>query len=79
MSQVPVTLPPAPVMPNIPKGKAAWQAIHKNLDALILEEPEERSLDSSNEYDSDPKVQQSKDLTLDKRLEEEDLTKPQSM
>ena len=60
-SPVPVTSPQAPVMPDIPRGKAVQQAIHKNLGASILEEPEERSSDSGSKYDSDPEVQQSED------------------
>ena len=51
--------PPAPVMPAILRGKAVQQAIHKNMEASTLEEPEERSLDSGHKYDSDPEVQKS--------------------
>ena len=58
MSHVPVTHSPAPVMYDVPGYTAAWQANGKNLDALLLEEPEVRSLDNGNEDDSDPKVQQ---------------------
>ena len=60
MSQVLVP-PPAPPIPDIPRGKAAQQTICKNLDALILKEPEERSSDIGREYDFDPNVQQSED------------------
>ena len=56
MSQVPVTSLLAPVMPDMSRGKAAQQAMCKNLGASIIEELEERSSDSSSKYDSDSEV-----------------------
>ena len=50
ISQVLITPSPASVMPDIPCGKAAWQAICKNLGTSILEEPEERLSDSGSKY-----------------------------
>ena len=72
MIQVPVA-PPAPVMPDIPRGEAAWQAVHEKLGASIIREPEERSADSGSKYDSHPEVQQSEDWASDDNLKEEDL------
>ena len=79
LSQVLIISSLVPVMPNIPRTKAAQQAIHKNLGALILEEPQVRALDRDTKYDFDPEVQQSKDWVLDDKLEEEDFIPNSSM
>ena len=52
MIQVPVTSLLAPVVPDIPRGKAAHQAICKNLGSSILKEPEDRYLESGSKYES---------------------------
>ena len=74
MSQVLVSLSLALVMLDIKWGKAAHQAIHKNMGASILKESEYRSTHSENEYEYYPKGQQSKDWASEDKLEEEDLT-----
>ena len=46
MNQVPAAIPQIPKVPNIPRGKAAHEAIQKNLGVLILEGSEDIYSDS---------------------------------
>ena len=48
MRHVPISPPLAPVVPSIPWVKAAHQVIHRNLGALILEDPYMKSSGSEN-------------------------------
>ena len=56
------------------KGKAADQAICKNLGYSILEEPEDRSSERGNDYESEPERQHSENYSASEdKLEEDDL------
>ena len=73
MSQMPVTPPLVPVVAEISKGKTAHEDIYKTLGALILQNPENRSSNSGNSYESEPERQQTEECASEDGLKGEDL------
>ena len=76
MIWVPVIPHPLPLIPDIPRGKAAHQTTYENLSSLFLGDPDTNCSGSESDYKSESDEQQPENFNALGDEQEEELLIP---